>query len=221
VGARGRSLPRVGKSISAIQFRGAYLVWTGASEPATAGLGTNSVFVPGANVTLTLDLVIGIDSSGLSAYGAAFEFDTDGANELDIVDFQELSWANAKATRRLVSITVGLHRSQESQPGGPEGQLFAFEAVALPLRTGPTKLTLTMARMVFATTPALASDGFDIFATNEQDPGDNVVANNANEIVTFPLPSASVNLEPEPATAVMLGLGLAALAASARRGRRG
>jgi hypothetical protein len=156
-----------GASASTVNLR-----WTGASDPGVLGLGSSIVDVSGAAgpVLLTLDLVFGADAAGISAYGLDLEFDTDGANELDLVSFQELSWANAKATRTLEQITPGIHSTQESETGGPEGQAFGFEAFTLGL--GATSVTLTFARLVFLTDPLrAANDGADVFSTNERDPG--------------------------------------------------
>jgi hypothetical protein len=193
------------------------LLWTGASDPSATGLGTSNVSVSGAGVTLTLDLVFGIDANGLSAYGMDIDFDSDGNNELDIVSFSQLSWANAKGTRSLIPLTAGLGGTQESQSGGPEGQLFGF--TAFTLGSGPESITLSFARMVFVTTPAVTADGFDIFAVNERDPLATVFFDNPGNQILMPLPRASVHLIPEPASALLLGAGLAALGTAARRVR--
>jgi opacity protein-like surface antigen len=196
------------------------LRWTGASDAGVAGLGTSVVDVSGAvgPVLLTLDLVIGIDSAGLSAYGTDLEFDTDGANELDLVSFQELSWANAKATRTLGNITPGIVKTQESGSGGPEGQVFGFEAFTLG--TGANNLTLTFARVVFRTSAGRAqSDGDDIFSSNERDPFATAFINNAGAQLQIAPFGAAVNgaVIPEPGTFALLGLGLGSLAVASRR----
>jgi hypothetical protein len=201
------------------------LRWTGSSDGAVAGLGTNVVDVSltSGPVTLTLDLVIGIDSGGLSAFGTDIEFDNDGDNELDLLGFQEFTWANAKGTRNLTNLTVGISRTQESGNGGPEGQAFGFEAFTLG--TGASSITLTFARLVFLTdaSRAGAPDGFDIFSSNESDPFATIFFNNAGLNIQIAPFAAAVNGNglappiPEPGTFALLGLGLGSLAVASRR----
>jgi hypothetical protein len=194
------------------------LVWTGASDPAVVGIGTSVADVSGAAgpVLLTLDVMIGADAAGLSSAGLDLEFDTDGANELDLVSWSELSWANAKASRTLEQLSPGIVRTQESGPGGPEGQAFGFETFTLG--SGPANLTFAFARIVFSTHPLRAStDGDDIFSTNERDPSATVFFNNLGQLIaTGPL---SASVIPEPGTVALVGAGLLGLAAAMRRRR--
>ncbi len=193
------------------------LIWTAASDPSATGIGTNAVQVSGAGVTLTLDYVVGIDANGVSSFGLDIEFDTDGGNELNILGFSEITWANAKANRNLVPIAQGLTKSVESGSAGPEGQLFGFDLFTLGL--GPNNLTLAFARMVFVTTANTATDGLDIFATNERDPTATALFDNNSANIAFALPSASVGLLPEPHGIAMLGLAIGTLAAAGWRRR--
>ena len=195
------------------------LLWVGASDPNAVGIGTSSIDVSGPGTTLTLDYVFGIDGSGVSVFGLDVEFDVGNEfdDELDILSFQELSWRNAKATRRLTQLSPGIAWTQESD-STREGQLFGFEAYTLG--SGPINLTLSFARMVFVTTPRVQTDGPDLFGTNERDPLATAALDNTGLLLLrFPLPTARVNLIPEPATAVLLGVGLSALAVSAQRRR--
>lgn len=205
---------------SAVSATTVNLRWTGSSQ-AVLGLGTNVVDVSGAvgPVTLTLDVVIGVDAAGLGAAGLDLEFDTDGLNELDKLSSQEISWGNAKATRTLKPLAAGLASSQESQDVGPEGQLFGFDLFSLG--TGASNVTITFARVVFQTSALrAATDGSDIFSTNERDPLATVFFNNANNQIAVAQLGASVNglnPVPEPGTIGLLGLGLASLAVASRR----
>lgn len=188
------------------------LLWTASSDAGATGIGTSTIGLSTANpgVLLTLDLVIGIDAAGLSAYGLDVEFDTDLDNELDIVSFQELSWENAKATRTLGNITVGIVGSQEST-ASVEGQVFGFEAFTLG--TGAANLTLTFARMVFVTTGAVNSDGLDLFSSNERDPFATAFIDNAGIQLNIPAFGATVNL-PEPQSVALLVLAIGTLTAA-------
>jgi hypothetical protein len=188
------------------------LLWTGSSDVAnTTGLGTSTVGVAGPGVTLTLDLVFGIDANGLSAYGLDIEFDREPnlGNELDIVSFQEFTWANAKGTRNLTTLTNGISRTQESN-GSVEGQLFGFEAFTLG--SGPNNLTLTFARMVFVTN-TVQTDGLDLFSANESDPFATIFFDNVGNVIPISTFSATVNL-PEPHSIALLALAIGTLTAA-------
>jgi hypothetical protein len=207
---------------SAVSATTVQLQWTGASDAAVVGVGTSVVDVslaPGP-VLLTLDVLIGIDANGLSSAGMDLEFDTDGANELDLVSYSEFTWANAKATRNLGNLSPGIARTQEST-NAEEGQAFGFETFTLGL--GAQSITLTFARVVFSTEATRAiADGSDIFATNERDPSATVFFDNNGLAIQIPLAglTAAVNglgVIPEPGTIGLLGLGLVSLAVASRR----
>ncbi len=204
---------------SAVSATTVSLRWTGSSNGAVLGLGTNAVDLTDASgpVTLTLDVIIGVDAAGLSAAGLDLEFDTDGLNELDKISSVELSWGNAKATRTLKPLGPGLATSQESESGAAEGQLFGFDLFTLG--TGAASVTITFARMVFATDTLRAlTDGADIFSTNERDPLATAFFNNASQQLAIAPVNAAVNwVLPEPGTFGLLGIGLASLAVASRR----
>lgn len=194
-------------------------VWTGASSAGpVAGLGTSTVFVSGIDpTTLTLEIHFDIDGDGLDAAEADVEFDRgpDFEDELHILSFSELDWTNGK--KRMSHLTPGISRSQEST-GSAEGQLFGFEGVVFPVFTGPRNVTLAFARMVFVTNPLnVATDGDDLFTTNERDPFATTWCDNGGICSTDQsLIQARVDLIPEPTTLALLGLGLLALATSSR-----
>ncbi len=203
------------------------LIWTTSSDPSATGLGTNAVSVSsGGGVSLTLDLVIGVDAAGLGAFGADFEFDVGSEfdNELNLSSSQELSWGNAKATRTLKPLAPGLGKDEnglttslESGTGGPEGQLFGFDLFSLG--TGASNLTLAFARMVFVTTANVQTDGLDLFATLERDPFGTAFYNNSNGQIPIDIAAiaASVNLLPEPQSVAMLVLAVGMLTAAGWR----
>lgn len=196
------------------------LRWVGSSDASATGLGTNAILVPaGGGTTLTLDLVIGADALGLSAFGLDLEFDvgTEFDDELEILSFQEFSWANAKAARTLEQFNIGITRTQESGALGPEGQLFGFEAFTIG--SGPISATLSFARIVFRTNPSVATDSLDIFATNERDAFATAFFDNAGNQITFDLNDlrASVGVLPEPQSVAMLALAVGTLVAAGWR----
>lgn len=150
----------------------------------------------------------------MSALGYDFEFDVDLGDELNLVAFAELSWANAKATRTLTQITRGISQTQEST-SLQEGQLFGFEAFTLG--TGASNVTFTFARMTFATNPEqVRSDGFDLFSTNERDPFVCQFSTIGCLEPFLPI-GARVELIPEPSTITMLVVGIALLARATLR----
>lgn len=206
--------PAWGASATTVSF-----VWTGASSAGpVAGLGTSSVSVSGTDpATLTLEIQVNVDARGLQAISADLVFDTGPGfdDELNLIDAAEIPYSSPKATLPL--LRPGLARSQESS-GAVEGQVFGLEVFSFG--NGPRNVTLTFARILFATKPPhVASDGDDVFTSADRDPLVTAFIDNPRAVHVFSL-QARVNLIPEPASAALLGLGLTALAAAARGERR-
>jgi hypothetical protein len=73
--------------------------------------------------------------------------------------------------------------------------------------------------MIFVTTPRVATDGFDLFSSNERDPFATAFIDNQGRAIDVPQLRASVNLIPEPASGLLLGASLTTLGISTRRSR--
>ena len=70
------------------------LVWQNSAGGPIDSVSGNSVTLVGSGVaTLTLDVVIDVDSRGLEAAFLTFDFDTDFGNEVNILAWEEISWA--------------------------------------------------------------------------------------------------------------------------------
>jgi hypothetical protein len=145
------------------------LRWAGAAGSAVTGLGTSTVTVAGA-ATLTLDIRIAVDSSGLSAAFLSLEFDRDLRNELNVLSFEEISWTGvmmtAMDTPSMSPLSSGLLTTQESS-GSATGLLYTFDLTTVSTASDccPKSTTLAFGRVVFATNPSsLTRDGGDIFA---------------------------------------------------------
>lgn len=197
------------------------MIWANGAGGVVSGIGTTSVEVSTTAVaTLSLDVVLDIDTPNFTAGGIDIEFDTDLGNELNILSFTELGWTNAKASRSLLQITQGVVSSQEST-GGAEGQVFGLEAFTLG--SGPQNTTLTFARIVFTTNPAnVSTDGFDVFETSERDNSLFVQSDGPGLVIELALPGPlAVNGGappfPEPGTLGLVGLGFGLLVAAGRR----
>jgi hypothetical protein len=174
--------------------------------------------------TLTLHLVLEADSTGVGSYTISLRFDTDGANELNILSVVEGSWSNgltgAKA-RSMLNLNQGIEATQESQNTAPEGRLFSFDAGSLG--TGIKNASMLWGVVVFVTNPAnVATDGNDIFS-GIFNPGIDGIYNNANlNIAGIAGSQASVNTVavPEPGIVALLGVGVGALLLAGRRRSR-
>lgn len=188
------------------------LIWTGTTGVGIPG--SSAISVSGTEPeTLTLDLVLNVDSSGLTLLTISAKFDEDFGDELNLLSAETLSWSNPKASGMWFGF--GFISSQESGAAS-EGQIFHLDG-GLGFGIGPQSATLTFARIIFATNPfRIASDGVDIFSFAKA-PDDFGIDNLG--LTTLPeLGSASVNLIPEPASFALLALGVAVLGLSARRG---
>ena len=205
---------------SAASATSVQMVWTGANG--AADLLGNTVTLPQGtgSATLTLDVVINIDSRGLAGAFLTFDFDTDLGNEVNLLGFEEINWSkinkNQVVKKTLLPLRAGVQSTLEST--GSNGG-FAFEFDGQTLGIGPASSTLTFARLVFSTNNQnVSNDGEDIFSSGVvgcNAPGCNI----SNEPGLFN--GAIVNVIPEPGTIVLLGLGVGALGlAGRRRGRK-
>ncbi len=195
------------------------LVWTAAAGGTIDPVSGNSVAVSStAAATLTLDIQMEIDSLGLAGAFLRLDFDTDLGNEVNILSWEEISWAktNSKGitTRTLAPLAAGIQSTQEST-GAQGGYVFEFDGTSLT--TGPSSTTLTFARLVFSTNFAnVMTDGDDIFTSGIM--GCNSPSCDITDTVTFG--GASVNLVPEPSTLSLLVLSFGGLLLAGRRGRK-
>jgi hypothetical protein len=214
-------------SATAVRF-----VWSGTTGGGV--LGSSSIDASGRQPeTLTLDLVLDVDSAGVGAIQLPIKFDLDLGDELNLLEINRLNYSNPAGVGpgnppgegQLTH--VGVVTTQESVAGSEEGQIFEFEAFSLG--SGPTNATLTFARIVFSTNPGrIQSDGADIdsgpFLDLPVRTGFLRIDDQSGGIDDFTLEvqygSASVNLIPEPTPLGLLGLGIASLAMASRRGVR-
>lgn len=192
------------------------LVWTGDSGGVITS-GNSVTLAPSSTATLTLDVVLDIDSRGAAGVTINVLFDTDLGNELNVLSQTNIAWSNMSGTMVLGPLTgvLGLTTSQESFTGTQQGELLDWAHGTLA--QGPASTTLTFARIVFATNHGnVVSDGNDIFTSG-------LIGGNASGSTIFDAVynGASVNLVPEPGTVALLGLGIGSLAlAGRRRGRK-
>jgi len=206
------------------------LVWNGTAvntSGAIASMTANSVTLnPSGVATLTLDVVLDVDSRGVSGAFLTLDFDTDFDNELNAVSWKELAWSQGMMS--LSALTPGINpcgrggcgtfvpSTTESTTNGEVGSLFTFEGATLG--NGPSSTTLTFARIVFTTNHGLV---------NSNDPGDifssGLIGGNGDGVTIFDanFGVANVNIVPEPGTVILLGLGVGSLALAGRgRGRK-
>jgi hypothetical protein len=210
------------------------LVWTAASGADVTGLGTSEVVVsPTEATTLTLDIQLHLSLSGvaprLTYAGLSLEFDRAGNDELDVVSFEEIPWRSGP-NARLDALTPRLFSTQESAPGVP-GKLYGF-ALGTFGPGAPGNISLTFARVVFATRPSnlgpdasadvfsgyfsSAFDGFWATHLSCDDDGECKRSRTlpiTNDVV---FGSASVRAIPEPDAIGLVLLGLLAIAVSRR-----
>ena len=192
------------------------MVWTGTTGGVIVS-GNSVTLAPSSVATLTLDVVLDVDSRGAAGVTINVAFDSDLGNELNLISQENISWSNMSGSMTLgpISGMNGVGSSQESFTGTQEGQINDWAHGTLA--DGPASTTLTFARIVFATNHGnVVSDGNDIFSGG-------LIGGNAAGSTIFDAVynGASVNLVPEPGTVALLGLGIGSLAlAGRRRGRK-
>jgi hypothetical protein len=105
------------------------LVWTATSGGGVTG-GSEITAAPGDTLTLTMRLTLGAGES-LSLYSASIRFDTDLADELDLVSVTELSPTDPNTSAQLTPFDTGPASTQESELGVQEGNVLSCEAFTL------------------------------------------------------------------------------------------
>ena len=195
-------------------------IWRGGAGGVVSGIGSSTVVVSDTAVaTLSLDVILDIGTQEFFGGQIDFGFDTDLGDELDILNFTEFHWTNAKASQELPQLSAGIVSSQESTAGLP-GELVGFEGLAFDFGdggpSGPRNTTLTFARVVFTTNPGnVLTDGPDVFSINSFELNEGEAIFLLDDGTRLPLPGPlTVNAVPEPGSLALLVLGLAVLRAS-------
>ncbi|MCH2170758.1 PEP-CTERM sorting domain-containing protein [Myxococcota bacterium] len=198
---------------------------------------TNTVVVgPTGSAEITVDVVLDVDTAGLSVATMSLEWDTDLKNEINAVEFEELSWSlvnmMGNTTRSFTQLSEGVASSQESCTGdctnsegdpAPDrfGALYSFDGASTG--NGPASTSLTFARVVFSTNNAnVIFDGADIFAGQfgGQDGFCDNAQPNCNTVTPSFVGDITVNPIPEPGTLALLAGGLGTLVLAGRRRAR-
>ncbi len=205
-------LPLLGLALSAepASATSVDLIWTGTSGAGVVG--SSAIEVSAAQPeTLTLELVLDVDSLGLSLLSVSVRFDRDLRDELNLLSTETPSWSNPEGPGSFTG--VGFASSRESDASA-EGEIRSLGGFAPGL--GPQNTTLSFARLVFATNPSnLTNDGSDVFSLFGS-PDDFALIGNGLFRIDPAFGSAAVNVIPEPLPLGLLGLGIAVLGLAAR-----
>ena len=110
--------------------------------------------------TLTLDVRMDTGENDMVGIFTSLTFDSDGDNELNVVSFSEVGWANPNGKRTMNPFKPGISSSQESTTGSG-GELVTLESTAGNL--GAKNINWTFATIVFETNPSnVTTDGDDV-----------------------------------------------------------
>jgi hypothetical protein len=182
------------------------IVWTATTGSGATG---SNVIEARPGDLLTAQVRLSPDSTGVSSYGISLRFDTDLADELDLLGAVEFLPPGFSFV-----LSTGVASTQESELFR-EGHVFTCEAVAAG--NGPTGGTFSICQLDFRVTANVVTDGADLF-TGLFNSGVDGIFDNAGNPLSPDFATASV-VVPEPGTAALLLLGLAALRPGRRRGR--
>ena len=192
------------------------IIWVSTTGSGTPG-GASIDAAPGD--TLVAEIQIFPDAPGVGGYEVSLEFDTDLGDELDLVNVTEFLPGVME-----YNLSPGVDGHQESTLA-QKGTVAGIEAVTVTIM-GPTSGTIVAAQVTFKVGANVSSDSADVFV-GIFNGDDDVVFDNASDIVTPIFSNAEVNLAGSPvpslstpaAVVVSLLLSLAALWTLRRRWR--
>jgi hypothetical protein len=186
----GLALPRAAGAAASVD-----VIWTATepSYPPLGGIGTR-VLQASPGDEAYADVLVTVGNEGLSFAGLSLEFDTDLADELDLLGVEVLPAPSPPGWLVVSSGTT--NESSASEVGYVEG----FSAGCLPPCTGALfNTTLVLARIRFRITQNVASDGDDVFPLIVS--GVDFLADAMNEEITPSLANARVDRPPSHAWA--------------------